>query len=162
MRNLVDGLGLSWRDVYQTDDKAEVEAFCSRNGIDFEWKGDHHLQITWVKPAIYEHPHTGEKLWFNHGFFFNAQTMSKEVREVFKDESELPFNTYYGDGSFIEEEVIEEIRECFEKAKVQFSWQQGDLLLMDNMLMAHGRNSFEGERKILVAMSNPYSATKVH
>ena len=160
MRNLVDGMGLSWKEVYQTDDKAEVKAFCSRNGVDFEWKGDNHLQITWVKPAIYKHPCTGEKLWFNHGFFFNAQTMDKEVRAVFKDENELPFNTYYGDGSPIEQAVIEEIGKCFEQAKVQFPWQEGDLLLMDNMLMAHGRNSFEGERKVLVAMNNPYSASK--
>ena len=33
-------LGLPWQDVFQTADKAEVEAYCRDNRIQFEWKGD--------------------------------------------------------------------------------------------------------------------------
>lgn len=69
----------------------------------------------------------------------------------------LPFRTYYGDGTEIEEEVIEEIRDVYERTKITFAWKEGDILLLDNMLMAHGRNPFQGERKILVGMSEPQS-----
>ncbi|WP_281425855.1 TauD/TfdA family dioxygenase [Polymorphospora rubra] len=33
------------------------------------------------------------------------------------------------------------------------TWRAGDLLLIDNVLTAHGRRSFEGTRRVLVAMS---------
>lgn len=38
-----------------------------------------------------------------------------------------------------------------------FSWGKGDILLLDNMSIAHGREPYAGERKIVVAMSEPCS-----
>jgi alpha-ketoglutarate-dependent taurine dioxygenase len=35
---------------------------------------------------------------------------------------------------------------------ISFRWERGDVLLLDNYLVAHGRNPYEGPRKILVAM----------
>lgn len=157
VRNLVDGLGLSWRDVYQTNDKKEAEAYCTEHDIDFEWLGDNHLRISWTKPAIMEHPYTGEAIWFNHGFFFNALNLPEEVRLGIEDPSQYPSDTFYGDGTPIEKEVIEELRAAFSKASVAYPWEKGDVLLLDNMLMSHGRSSFTGQRKILVSMNTAYS-----
>lgn len=158
VRNLVDGLGLSWREVYQTDDKMVAENYCREHKIDFCWFGDNHLQIKWKKPAIMSHPFTGESVWFNHGFFFNAFNLPEEIRQGIGDPSQYPSDTFYGDGTPIEPEVIDEIRQAFAKATVLEVWQKGDVLLLDNMLMAHGRNSFTGERKILVSMNTGYSS----
>jgi alpha-ketoglutarate-dependent taurine dioxygenase len=72
-------------------------------------------------------------------------------------EADLPYNTYYGDGSQIEDAVVEEIREAYRQETVYFPWQVGDLLLLDNMLIAHGRNSYTGARRILAAMGEAYS-----
>jgi amino acid adenylation domain-containing protein len=160
VRNLVKGLGLSWQDVYQTSDKEEVEAHCRSNNIEFEWKGDNHLRIQWKRPAIRVHPLTKEKVWFNHGFFFNAVNLDQDVHFLVGDKSMLPFNTYYGNGQEIEPEVLQEIAAAYEKAKISFPWQKGDVLLLDNMLMSHGRNSFTGSRKILVAMNTPHHKTE--
>ena len=33
-----------------------------------------------------------------------------------------------------------------------FRWRKGDLLFVDNYLVAHGRNSYSGDRLLLVAM----------
>jgi alpha-ketoglutarate-dependent taurine dioxygenase len=74
--------------------------------------------------------------------------------------NDLPYNTYYGDGSPIEDEVVDEIREAYRQETVAFPWQAGDVLMMDNMLVAHGRNPFSGTRKILVAMGEPSSDSK--
>jgi alpha-ketoglutarate-dependent taurine dioxygenase len=157
-RNMSKGLGLSWRDVYQTDERARVEAYCRTYGIQFEWGDDDQLRISWKRPAILDHPVTGEPVWFNHGFFYNIRSMDRQMKDLFRNIHALPFGTYYGDGEEIEPEVIEEIRMAYEKTKISFPWQQGDILLLDNMLMAHGRNPFAGERKIVVAMNEPFEA----
>jgi alpha-ketoglutarate-dependent taurine dioxygenase len=36
---------------------------------------------------------------------------------------------------------------------VSFPWREGDVLMNDNMLVAHARNPYQGERKIVVAMA---------
>jgi hypothetical protein len=154
VRNLSGDLGLPWQEVFQTRDKRRVEEECRENHISYEWKSDTHLILRWVRPAIAEHPVTREKVWFNHAYFFNSLALDKIVLNTLSP-SELPFNTFYGDGTAITAETIQEISTAFEKAKSVFAWRKDDLLLLDNMLMAHGRNPFRGERKIAVTMCQP-------
>jgi len=47
---------------------------------------------------------------------------------------------------------MEEVSDLYWKTSVSFPWRQGDILMLDNMLVAHARNPFEGARKIVVAM----------
>ena len=68
-------------------------------------------------------------------------------------ESDLPRNAFYGDGTPIEDSVIEEINHIYRQEMISFSWQAGDILMLDNMLFAHGRNPFVGSRKVLVGMA---------
>ncbi len=154
IRTLVEGFGLSWKQVFQTDDKAKAEQACREGGMEFEWKENEKLVIKWTRPAIRKHPITGEEVWFNHGFFFNELALDPLIRSSLVVD-DLPFNTFYGDGSVIEQSVIEEIRKAFESAVRTFTWQRGDFLLLDNMLCAHGRYPYKGDRKILVAMCHP-------
>ena len=155
LRNLSGKLGLPWTEVFQTRDPREAERACAKSGMQFAWKGPDHLEIKWTRPAVVQHPQTGETIWFNHGFFFNAHNLDAMVHEVVDNEANLPFNTFYGDGNPIEKDVIEELREAYNQTKCVFQWQQGDCILLDNMLVAHGRHPFAGERKIIVAMWEP-------
>ena len=72
-------------------------------------------------------------------------------------EEDLPRNAFYGDGSKIEASVLEEINEIYQQETVTFPWQEGDILMLDNMLVAHGRKPFIGPRKVLVGMAEPFS-----
>jgi len=158
VRNFGDGFGLDWRTVFQTDDRAAVEAHCRKSGIEVEWKAGDRLRTRAVRPALVRHPKTGETLWFNHATFFHVSTLEPAVREALLREfspDELPTNTYYGDGSPIEPDVLASLRAAYDAETVRFPWQRGDVLLLDNMLVAHGRAPFRGERKILVGMAEP-------
>ncbi len=72
-------------------------------------------------------------------------------------EENLPRNAYFGDGERIEPTVIEHINCVYEQTAVAFPWQKGDVLMLDNMLAAHGRNPFKGQRKIVVGMAQPFN-----
>jgi alpha-ketoglutarate-dependent taurine dioxygenase len=109
-----------------------------------------------VNPAVAIHPVTGEKVWFNQAHLFHVSSLRPEVRESLLSvcgEDDLPRNAYYGDGSPLEEDVLQFIREVYESEKFHFEWQKNDLLLVDNMLFTHGRQPFSGDRKVLVGMA---------
>jgi len=134
-----------------------VERECLRKGIKVEWKDDQRLRLTTVLPAVVKHPQSGELSWFNHATFFHITTLDPVLREVLLEEfaeEDLPTNTYYGDGSRIEPEVLEELREVYRQQTVSFLYRAGDVMLLDNMLTAHGRAPYSGTRKILVAMAD--------
>jgi alpha-ketoglutarate-dependent taurine dioxygenase len=159
VRNFGAGLGLPWQSVFQTTEKSVVEEHCRRNGIDFEWKQNDCLRTRAIRPAIHKHPRTGETVWFNHATFFHVTTLEPSVRELLRAEfaeDELPANSFYGDGSPLENEVLEDLREIYRSEEIVFPWQKDDVLMLDNMLMAHGRRPYAGERKILVGMAEPY------
>jgi amino acid adenylation domain-containing protein/non-ribosomal peptide synthase protein (TIGR01720 family) len=158
VRNFGAGFGLGWEEVFQTNDRAALERHCRENGIEFKWKDGNRLRTRQVRPAVLKHPQTGEMVWFNHVAFFHVSTLPPEMREGLLatfEEEDLPNNTYYGDGSPIEPAVLDKIRDAYMEEMVLVRWRKGDIALLDNMLMAHGRRPFVSPRKILVAMAEP-------
>lgn len=160
IRNYNDGFGLPWQEAFHTTDKQEVEDYCHKNAITFEWKDNDRLRTRQVRPAITTHPKTGDTVWFNHMAFWHVSSLEPSVREVLLHdfgEQNLPYSTYYGDGGRIEDVVVEEIRAAYQDERISFPWEAGDLLMLDNMLCAHGRKPYAGLRKLLVGMGEPYT-----
>ena len=158
VRNYNDGFGLRWQDSFQTEDTSEVDRYCREKQIETEWKGGGRLRTRQVREAIAVHPRTGEPVWFNHATFFHPSTLDPEIRQTLLAEfaeEDLPYNTYYGDGSPIEPEVLDQLRALYSEEKIVFPWQQGDVLMLDNMSVAHARESYKGERLIVVGMAEP-------
>ena len=156
VRNYGEGVDMSWQDAFQTTDRAVVEEYCRQAGMTAEWRDGDRLRTRAVRHAVMTHPQTGEVIWFNHAHMFHYSNLPDEVREALLEqfrEDELPRNAFYGDGTPIESSVLEEIRRTYLEASLLFPWQKGDLLLLDNFLMAHGREPFSGPRRILVSLS---------
>ena len=53
-------------------------------------------------------------------------------------------------------EALAAIRAAYEQEMVSFPWAEGDVLMLDNMLVAHGRRPYAGPRKVLVGMAEPW------
>ncbi|HKG12065.1 MAG TPA: TauD/TfdA family dioxygenase, partial [Pyrinomonadaceae bacterium] len=164
VRNYGSGLGLNWQDVFRTSDRAEVEEVCRRADTRFEWKEGDALKTVAVRPAVVAHPRTGEMSWFNQAQHWHVSCLDPATRHsllsIFGEE-DLPRHCYYGDGTRIEDSVMEEILGVYRRIEVSFPWQKGDVMMIDNILAAHARNQFEGERRIVVAMGDLLSYDEV-
>jgi alpha-ketoglutarate-dependent taurine dioxygenase len=150
-----DGLGLSWQEAFQTDDPRVVEDYCDRHGQSLEWTDDG-LRTRHVRPAFLPEPHTGRTVWFNQANLFHISSLDDEVaaglRELYP-EQDLPRNAYLADGTEISGTDLETVRTVFDEVSYAFPWQRGDIMVINNMLMAHGREPFTGARRILVTMT---------
>lgn len=155
VRNYTAGLDVSWQAFFHTTERSVVEAYCQQAEIEWEWKPDGGLRTRQVRPAIAQHPKTGATVFFNqlqlHHIACLEPTVQASLLSLFGEDN-LPRHVYYGDRSAIETSVIEEIQSVYQKATISFPWQRGDVLMLDNMLVAHGRTPYKGARKIVVAM----------
>ena len=120
--------------------------------------------------AVRVHPVTGERVFFNqiatfhHSmsaefFYIGRPLMACAVRayEFLLDHTPrgtlpYPFGITFGDGEPIPRAQVMEIRQAIWAETVMFFWQQGDLLLIDNFKVGHGRMPYRGERRILAAL----------
>lgn len=161
VRNYGTGLDLPWQDVFQTSSRAVVENYCRQSRVEFEWIGDDQLRTRQRCQVLQRHPVTGATVWFNQAHLFHVSRLSAEVRDwllaAFGEEN-LPRNVFFADGSAIDSEMLDEISRAYETQSVVFPWQLGDLLLLDNMLTAHGRNAFTGKREVVVGMTESFRA----
>lgn len=159
LRNLHSGqgFGLPWQTAFQTTDRAVVEDYCRSSGIELRWREDGGLSLSQTLAGVVTHPKTGDEVWFNQAPQFHPsdypEEIFKSVLAVYKTEEDLPQNVRFGDDSPIDVEALHHVRETMKNHAVVFPWQEGDLLMLDNVLVCHGRMPFTGPRKILVAMS---------
>ncbi|MCS0600816.1 TauD/TfdA family dioxygenase [Streptomyces sp. LP11] len=157
-RSYNDEIGASLAESFGTDDRAEIERYCRASAIDFTWRADGSLRTEQQRAAVVRHPVTGRRCWFNQIAFLNEWTLAPEVREYLVDEygaDGLPFNTRFGDGSPIGEDVVELLNSTYEAHTRREPWQSGDLLLVDNIRTAHSREPYTGDREVLVGMAEP-------
>jgi len=156
VRNMHDGVGpgLSWTTVYETGDRGFVERYCREGDVDFRWRPDGGLWASQVRPGVVTHPVTGDRVWFNQADQWHPSNLGPELSRavVAGGRGELPLDASYGDGTPFADDELAQVRDAFRRAMVTFPWREGDVLMVDNMRMAHGRMPFTGPRRVLVAM----------
>ena len=158
VRNFSGNVGPTWQHCYDVETVEELEAYCASADIKTEWLGDGRLRTSQIRPAVRRHPVTGEELWFNHISFWHVSSLPDDIRTRFSADfgiHSLPYNTYHGDGTPISADVAAQLRVAYDAEMVSYPWQIGDFTILDNMLVAHGRATFTGNRRVLVSMGDP-------
>lgn len=159
-RSYSEFLSTTWQAAFSTDERTEVEQYCQDNLIGYQWQADGNLTTRQLRPGVITHPRNGEEVWFNHLAFWNEWSLDEELREVLIAEcghDRLPFNTAMGNGRPLTRAEVHVLRAAYAHATVREPWRKGDLLMVDNILTAHGRDPFHGDRRIVVAMGDPVS-----
>jgi len=164
VRNFCEGIDVSWQHFFKTDDREAVERICAEGGMRCEWVRGRTLRIRQRARAVVRHPRTGDAVFFNqvqlhHPHGLDAATR-KALLALFKEDG-LPRHVHYGDGTPIEDAVMAELDRLYWRTARVFPWREGDLVVLDNMRVAHARKPFTGARKIVVAMGEMVSATDV-
>lgn len=156
-RRCFDGrLGLSWQEALGTGDPREAERRCLARGLRFAWRADGALRTEALRPFLDRHPRTGEPIWFNHALFFHPSSLDPDVHAALAGiaPEDLPSDTRFGDGSPLPEAALAALRAAHAAEMLDCDWEAGDLLVLDNMLAAHGRAAFTGQREVLVVMGD--------
>jgi alpha-ketoglutarate-dependent taurine dioxygenase len=134
--------GYSWEEAFETGDRAVVETYCAEGNVHFYWKDNGSLELWQTRSATAIHPLTGDKVWFNQADGFHSGG-NKQSR----------LDAVFGDSTKIGEDALAEIRHAMAVETTLIKWQAGDILVLDNVLTAHGRRPFTGPRSILLTMT---------
>ena len=165
VRRFSNNMGIPWKIAFNVETREELESYCGRNFIEnLSWNDDGTPVLEYCRDTSIVHPDTGDWCWFNHGTFFNVHSLEPDIKDFFVSnfgKNGLPYNTYYGNGEEIEEDVVATLRRLYEEHSSAFPWESRDVLLIDNMLVSHGRRPFQSDRNILVTMTEAVSVKDV-
>jgi alpha-ketoglutarate-dependent taurine dioxygenase len=158
-QNLHDGYGLgkSWQETFETDGQDKVEEFLAGTSATWQWRRDGGLRVVQERPATTRHPVTGTEVWFNQADQWHPMSLGDEAAAALANvlpEDDLPQSVTFADGSPIPGDYVIQVRDRGLQTAVDVDWCAGDVLLIDNILVGHGRRPFTGQRRVLVAMSD--------
>jgi alpha-ketoglutarate-dependent taurine dioxygenase len=148
-------IDIPWQVVFQTDDRADVARYCEEHGIEHEWRDAETLRTAQTAQGVARHPVTGERVFFNQAHLFHRSSLDPEVAASLIDlfgRDALPRDACFGDGTDIPDAHLDVVRAAFRDSAVRFRWEAGDVLLLDNMRMAHGRRPYTGSRRVVATL----------
>jgi alpha-ketoglutarate-dependent taurine dioxygenase len=161
----------TWMAMFDTTDRDQVEEICSQQGIDATWLPNGAVRLRNRRPAVLHHPVSGVPVWFNqahifhHSFWSHIWRARRPLAAIAMrgyvawhrsrgHEGRYPYDSSFGDGGEIPTRTIEKVRDVLERHTRRFDWQQGDVVILDNLRMAHARDPFWGKRRIMAALGN--------
>mmetsp|Transcript_3758 Transcript_3758/g.11191 ORF Transcript_3758/g.11191 Transcript_3758/m.11191 type:complete len:337 (+) Transcript_3758:91-1101(+) len=145
-----------WKESFKADTKEQAEQNALLCGTEtVEWLSGDRMRVT-TKPfeAVVQEPRTGTDTWFNAVCLLHPAAHGKATGNDGADDAERLWDVVYGDGFALNNDDVIQAKKIMDEEGAKFQWQPGDVLVVDNMLALHSRNSFEPPRRILVAMTN--------
>jgi hypothetical protein len=164
-----------WDEMFQTTDRAKVEAACEANGFEPTWLPGGRLRLVNTQPAAKLHPETGEPTWFNHSQVFHLSAVEGEYRRIaarlgkprysvlasvaaaavrakkLGSPLDQAMHCTFGDGTPISDGDMDHVRDAVWKNMVFIPWRKGDVVAIDNFAVSHGRMPYQGPRTVAVA-----------
>lgn len=152
------------KEIVDVDDNAtrleKIEAQIRRYGrgkhTSWEWSDDGStLTLAHRLPAIRTQQGTNLPTLFTGlaAYYKNAQVNSSARKN--------PTTQSYGDGTPIEEEYLKKLAEITDEIRVLHKWQEGDVLVYDNVIAQHGRQPWGGEQGDRVVLASLFDGPSV-
>ena len=154
----LDATHKTWAATFGTENPDEAVAQARKMGLTPEWLPDGSLTVTYGASGFTRHPATGETVSFQQIILQSITPKTRGAERYALYESHYgtkrpwPYLTTYGDGGLIDRDDVDLLYEIGKSFTVGFPWSAGDVMILDNILVAHGRNAFTGARDLQVAM----------
>jgi len=145
---------IGWDDAFFTQSEAQVDAHCLALGIQSIWNDDGSLTLIEEMDAVTPHPITG-KLFYRNNLHTNENWNTPETAAMtaeIRGGQKYPSGIFLEDGSTLTPEEVSKIKQIWARIELAWRWRNGDIMILDNLQVAHGRNPFSGPREVLVAL----------
>ena len=138
------GQGRSWRSTLSVADREGAEVRLSELGYSWQWLEDGSLRVTTrALPAVRD-VGDGRKSFFNQliaAFRGWSDSRNDPNRAI-----------TFGDGTPISAADMAPAIRIADELTYDLQWQAGDVALVDNFLVMHGRRPFAGKRRVLASL----------
>lgn len=145
----------SWDEVFGTDDRGAVEAICAERNIECIWNDDGTLTLVEYMSAFTKHPILDKEFYRNivHINFAQTELGSANVEHQERvARQKMRTGLSLGSGEELSAEQFGVMERALDEVTLAWDWRAGDVMVLDNLQMGHGRNPFEGERETFVAL----------
>jgi len=154
--SLLDAVHRTWQDAFATQDPHEPVRQSQKLGLIARPCEDGSVDVIYRGPGVIRHPANGRRVWFNQLQTLNLgphNTANYDLYEqTYAATGRYPFAATFGDGTPLAPQEAQALADAVDRCAVAFPWSGGDVLLIDNMQVAHGRNTFTGLRDVQVAL----------
>merc|ERR1712142_473188 len=154
-RHTSQGSLYSWEKTFFTEDRSSVERTLAGLGYDMEWTSEDSLRYSYLMSAVRPHPKSGELVWANQSSVSHGTYYLHLPTILYPDPEFAPSHTAHKDGTPFSREELAIIRRVQWEQSRAVVWEQGDLLVLDNHAVGHGRMGFhpDTDRKLVVAIA---------
>ena len=143
-----------WDASFETDDRSDVEQQCKDLGLVPIWNEDDSLTLIADLPVFDRHPITGLRLY--RSYLHSQSWLNRpESREAIADmgrEQKVQSQQFYGNGEPFPNKEADVLNRLFAQITRAWPWQKGDVMILDNFLVAHGRSPYSGTREVQVML----------
>jgi len=138
------GQGRSWRSTLSVTDKAAAEARLTELGYSWDWQSDDSLRVTTAAlPGV-------RNLGGGRSSFFNQLIAAFRGWADSRNDPDRAIT--FGGGEPISLDNMAPAIRLVDEMTYDLQWQTGDVALIDNYKVMHGRRPFEGKRRVLASL----------
>lgn len=138
------GQGRSWRQTLGVESREAAEDRLASLQYQWRWLPDDNVSVTTPPLPLVRQTQAGREVFFNQ--LIAAYCGWQDQRNDSKR------SVTYGDGSAFDEADLKAAVEIAYGSVFDLTWQTGDVALIDNYLVMHGRRPFAGHRSVLASL----------
>ncbi|KUE85909.1 hypothetical protein ASL20_26070 [Cupriavidus necator] len=140
-----------WNQSFHTEDPAEVNRLCAERGLEPVWHEDGSLTVLNALEPFVVHPQTGRKL-YRSILHMLPQVENPEQDLERRKRQKYPTGATLGNGERLTDAERAHIDQLCDQTTYSWPWRDGDVMVLDNLQVWHGRNPYQGTRDVQVAL----------